>query len=270
MEFKTASDNCAQTADACTQYLEKQGFNPAQMFNDPYKAMGSAVGGNIGQNVGQTAGKFINQSKPGGQIGRSIGQSVGGAAGDLYGKYGRTNEAKFKDSPWYGMLQNQRKGGSGAAGALGRAAGSLGHVFGQAQEAIGNATQISPNAGMVNPVPTGDLPSMYDQQMYELNRNDRQPFGQPYQPGQLDQSFAEPTIERQPDLRQSPPDRSREPLDDLRNAEDEIRKFLGVQKTSPGVMQQLPHHNTGQLPTYEPPRAAPARVGGVAQPLGGR
>ena len=28
MEFKTASDNCAQTADACTQYLEKQGLTP--------------------------------------------------------------------------------------------------------------------------------------------------------------------------------------------------------------------------------------------------
>ena len=36
-----------------------------------------------------------------------------------------------------------------------------------------------PAPSMVNPVPTGDLPSMHDQEMYELNRPDRQPTPAP-------------------------------------------------------------------------------------------
>ena len=42
------------------------------------------------------------------------------------------------------------------------------------------ATQAAPGGGMVNPVPTGDEPSQYDQEMYALNRPDNQdPFSGP-------------------------------------------------------------------------------------------
>ena len=77
-----------------------------------------------------------------------------------------------------------------AAGSAGAAAGSAGAPAATTPAAptppaATTPTPTTPTApqqpapSMVNPVPTGDLPSMYDQEMYELNRPDRQPTPAP-------------------------------------------------------------------------------------------
>ena len=82
--------------------------------------------------------------------------------------------------------RNARRGGSSAGAAAGSAGAPAATTpAAPTPPAATTPTPTTPTApqqpapSMVNPVPTGDLPSMYDQEMYELNRPDRQPTPAP-------------------------------------------------------------------------------------------
>ena len=184
--------------EARVQALVGQGMSPKGAIKNAYPDWDD-------NKVSDAASKFPGMAKAAAPPRMPI--AGAGALGGIRGGLGGPPQRNLpgpNDVP--GKINQGLSGISGAAGgmsgAMSRAAKGIAGM-GRAAAGAGSKPQQSADqmqhlasmgGGMVNPPPTGDLPSMYDQELYEMNRPDRQPSmvnfqrqelpeGYPYRPG---------------------------------------------------------------------------------------